>query len=700
MSSSGGRGDDYEVDVVGGQGVQIGSGNVQNVVGVDPSGLPPPQTVGAGVTVHNLPAASAVFLGRDLRVLADQLGGDDVGVVVGQAGAVHGLGGIGKSELVNHYARGYLARYSLVWWITADSSENLGLGLAALTRRLHPVATLADAQAFAVGWLQANTGWLLVLDNVEDVNDIADLLGVVGANGQVLVTTRRDLGAARWAVLGLTPFRLGVLARAASVELLTRLTGRSADGAERLAVDLGDLPLALEQAAAYISQHDRMSFDDYRTLLSGQFARVAGSSGFGGKDDRAVASVWTLTMAAVTAESALAARVLDVLAWLAPDDLPEKVLFLAAEDPADVDDALALLTSYSMVSRADRMVSVHRLVQAVTRQSLEDAGAAEAVQQQVAWLLNRAIPDDPMNNVRGWPLWAALLPHIDAFTASLAEDHQVVDILRVLNHAATYRQYQGQGAAAIDQYEGVLADRRRLLGDDDTDTLATRHSLAVALREAGQLEEAIDKFESVLADERRLLGDDHTLTLITRNQLASAYLGAKRLDEVIGEYSRVLTAQRRLLGDHHLDTLITRLNLAGAYLDDGRPDEAIDEFEEVLAEQRALLGEDHPYSLTTRTQLAGAYQAAGRLDEAIDQLENVLADQRTLVGEKHPHTLITRHNLAVAHLKAGRLDEAIGELENVLADERALLGDDHPQTLITRNNLAAARQEAQRRGEN
>src|SRR5262245_20459057 len=159
--------------------MQIGAGNNQTNIGVDVARLPPPQRTGAGGMVHNLPRESAVFLGRDLQVLADQLGGDDVGVVVGQAGAVHGLGGIGKSELVNHYARANLSRYSLVWWITADSGDNVELGLAALTRRLHPMAKLADAQQWAVGWLQANPGWLLVLDNVETVDDIAGLLGLV-----------------------------------------------------------------------------------------------------------------------------------------------------------------------------------------------------------------------------------------------------------------------------------------------------------------------------------------------------------------------------------------------------------------------------------------------------------------------------------------------------------------------------------------
>ncbi|SNY33459.1 tetratricopeptide repeat protein [Paractinoplanes atraurantiacus] len=685
MSSGG-----YEVDVTGGQGVQVGSGNTQTNIGVYAHRLPPPQSAGPGVVVHNLPRQSAVFLGRDLRVLADQLGGDDVGVVVGQAGAVHGLGGIGKSELVNHYAREYLSRYSLVWWITADNIENLNLGLAALTRRLHPVATLADAQAWALGWLQANTGWLLVLDNVEDVNDIADLLGVVGTNGQILVTTRRDLGAARWATLGLTPFRLGVLSRPASIDLLTRLTGRAEDreGADRLAEDLGDLPLALEQAAAYVSQHARMSFDDYRTLLSSQFARVASASGFGGKDDRAVSLVWTLTMSTITGKSPLAGQMMDVLAWLAPDDLPDEVLAPLADDPADIDDALALLASYSMLNQVDGMVSVHRLVQAVTRQSQEKA--AEAAQLHATELLARALPNDPINNVRGWPRWSTLLPHIDALIAGLSSEHQNQLILRVGDRAATYRQLQGQTKAAIDQFELVLAHRLRIAGDEHRTTMVSRANRASAYREAGRLEEAIREFESVLAQSRRLRGQEHLDTLICRSNLASTYQAAGRLREAIPEFESALADSRRLLGEEHPDTLTLWNNLAGAYRTAGRLEEAIREFESVLTESRRLLGEEHPTTLIARINLAGTHHAAGRLEEAIRGLESVLADSRQWMGEDHPNTLSARNNLASAYQAAGRLEEAIREFESVLADRRRLLGEDHPSTLISRDNLAYA----------
>ncbi|GAA4263882.1 hypothetical protein [Dactylosporangium darangshiense] len=445
------------VSIPGGHGVQVGDHNTQTNVGVNASTMPPAQRVTVDGLVHNLPAASGVFVGRDLAALAGSLHGDGTGVVVGQA-AVHGLGGIGKTELVLHYARAFADRYQLVWWVTADTVENVGLGLAALTRRLHPVATLADAQAWATGWLQSNHGWLLVLDNVENADDITPLLGLIAGQGHVVVTTRRDLGRARWTRLGLTPLRLDRLDRAASIELLTRLTGcGDTAAAGRLAADLGDLPLALEQAAAYISQHDGLGIDDYRTLLRTQFARVAADGGEGGAAQRTVASVWRVTMDAIRARSALATRIMTLLAWLAPEALPEDVLSPLVDDPADLGDALALLGSYSMINRHAGMISVHRLVQAVTRVSAHPTGPDNDAAEQTAQLLWAAIPDDSINNFAGWPRWNALLPHIDALLAHLPAEHENTAALHVGERAAKYRKFQGRLATAISQFEQVLA---------------------------------------------------------------------------------------------------------------------------------------------------------------------------------------------------------------------------------------------------
>jgi hypothetical protein len=338
----------------------------------------------------------------------------------------------------------------------------------------------------------------------------------------VVVTTRRELGTARWARLGLAPLRLGVLDRAASVQLLHRLTGLDdAVGAGRLAAALGDLPLALEQAAAYVSQHNGFGFGDYHRLLTDRFGLVAADPGEGGSVQRTVATIWRASMDAVAARPLLTVRVLGALAWLAPDALPEDVLSGLADDPVAVGAAPAVLASFSLVTRGAGQVSVHRLVQAVVRQEQDPATAADAVTAAVA-AIKRAIPDDPMTNVAGWPRWNQLLPHIDALTGHAGPGHTYTDLMYVNDQAATYRQVQGQPAAAIGLFEQVLTDRRRVLGDDHPRTLNSRNNLAGAYQAAGRVAEAIDLYEQLLTDRRRVLGDDHPDTRNTASLLRNA----------------------------------------------------------------------------------------------------------------------------------------------------------------------------------
>ncbi|MFG3553698.1 tetratricopeptide repeat protein [Micromonospora sp. NPDC047557] len=670
-------------------GIQIGNNNSQTNVGVDPARLPPPQRVGDGeAVVDNLPAESQVFVGRDLEQIDALLAGAARGVAVGQA-AVHGLGGIGKSELVLHYARHRLERYQLVWWLTADSPEAIAAGLSGLTRRLHPVATLADAYEWAVGWLQTNRGWLLVLDNVEDVEHILDLLGLVRGRGDVLVTTRRDVGGAWSRRSGLAPLRLGVLARAASVDLLHQLTGLDdPEGAGRLADELGDLPLALEQAAAFISRRPDVDFDGYRQRLTTRFPRTAAYPGLRGGSERTIARVWAVTMDAIAGQLPLAVRVLDVLAWLAPEGLPVDVVYPLADDPEDVQDAIALLASYSMISRTDGTIGVHRLVQAVTR--AKHANDTDSPVDVATSLLAAAIPDDPSRNPAGWPRWTALLPHVDALTAGVPADARTPEQMYLLGQAATFRQRQGQHATAIKQFEQVRADCRRLLGDDHPNTLTSVGNLASAYQSVGRVAEAIKLYEQGWADCRRVLGDDHRHTLASVNNLAGAYRAVGRTDEALALYERTLTASRRVLGDDHPDTLGAVHNLAVAFGSVGRVAEAVTLFERTLSDCRRVFGDDHPHTLTAVHNLAGAYQRAGRVAEAITLFEQGWDDCRRVLGDDHPETLISVNNLAATYRLSGRVAEAVTLYEQALADSRRILGDDHPHTLTLVNNLADA----------
>ncbi|KRV50892.1 hypothetical protein AQ490_13140 [Wenjunlia vitaminophila] len=646
--------------------------------------------------MHNLSHAHAPILGRDAELAwLDQVVREGNSVITQ---AVHGLGGVGKSTLALHYARAHRQDHTLTWWITADSPERITAGLAALAERLQARPTshvsTANQATWALTWLQTHPGWLLVLDNVEDPAHLEPHLGQLDA-GHVLITSRRATG---WRHLA-HPVRIDVLAPGPAADLLGRASGHTSPdhrpALTELAADLGYLPLALEQAGAYITRH-HVSITTYRERLAHHPARIHATPARAGQHEATVARVWHLTLDSIAAQDPLAVRLLSVLAWLAPDQLPRDVLTVLGQDVLAVDEALALLADYSMITLTPDTVSVHRLVQTTTRtidphDPHRTQDAVTTARHHATALLNAALPDgDPEVDLGAWPRWKALLPHIHAHAALTEPRHDPPGTDRLFSMTALFLARQGQTDLAVAYGERAVHTAARLHGTLHPDTLASRNNLAMAHQAAGDPNSAIPLHESVLADSVRTLGPDHPYTLNSRNNLARAYHAANDVDRAISLHESILADSARVLGPDHPLTLTTRNNLARAYQAADDVDRAIPLHESVLADSARVLGPDHPLTLTTRDYLASAYQAAGHLDRAIEVFESVIADCERVLGPRDPQTLASRGGLASAYQAAGDLDRAIPLHESILADLERVLGPDHPDTLHSRNNLGIA----------
>jgi tetratricopeptide (TPR) repeat protein len=540
-----------------------------------------------------LPPATPIFVGRPLGAVDEALASGD-GVVIGPDDA-HYLGGIGTSQLAVQFAYARAHHYPLRWWIAADNTDSIDAGLASLADAVDASGGeqrgTAQARGAAVAWLQAHPGWLLVLDNVLDPGHVAGLVDEVHNAGHVIVTTSWSLDTAPYR--GLRPLLVEPLDQAAGIELLTRISGRpGGDAAGRIVERLDGLPLALELAGAYLSQQPRLSFDGYLEALAT------------GADAAA-----QLNIAAVTPESPLARTLLDVLAYLGPDQVPESLLEPLG-DAAGRYDALTRLGAYRLITRTPAGINLHRRVQAVAR-----AGAPNGLDRAIQ-LLSQAVPQANVSTVESWPAGRALLPHIDAVTRHLppvAPSGPVTPETRALfirNQAATYQLRQGQFASAIARYASILTDHERLLGNGHPDSLAALSNLASAYEAAGDHAAAITRYEDLVDARRRLLGLDHELTIVTSEHLARLYRTASQPVRAIGLYERVLASRGRVLGDDHRETHRARSELAYAYWDAGNAAAAVPLFATVHAACRRLLGPDHPETLTMERYLASARQAA------------------------------------------------------------------------------------------
>lgn len=335
--------------------------------------IPRPSEVTPPAGTHNLPRIpAAVFTGRT-SALERLPNGVEPEASSMATRVICGSRGVGKSELALQHAAARLDEYGLIWWIVAGNARQLQAGLAALAARLCPqvatVGTTASQAGWATAWLQAHSGWLLILDSVSEPADVQALLGQL-AGGHILATARHDTG---WDEIT-EPVHLDVLDPRSAAELITTLTGRQDDAdktvAASIAAELGYLPLALDQAAAYIDQAD-ITFPDYLERLRQHPADVY-TAAEDMKAQQTISRIWGITIEAIGARLPDAIKLLHILACYAPDSIPRFIV--GGGDMTrrhDLDEALGVLASYHMITLARDVVSMHELVQAavMARQS-------------------------------------------------------------------------------------------------------------------------------------------------------------------------------------------------------------------------------------------------------------------------------------------------------------------------------------------
>ncbi len=645
---------------------------------------PPPDSV---LRVWNIPARNPGFTGRDglLAAVRERLVAGDRAVVQ----ALQGMGGVGKTQLAIEYAHRFAEAYDVTWWVNAEQAGLIGDQFAALGAALgcvQPGAGSETVRAAVLADLRQRGRWLLVFDNAEDPADIRPWLP--GGGGHVLITSRERA----WAEIAAL-VEVDVLARAESVAILqNRVTGLGASDADRLAVQLGDLPLAVAQAAGFMAETS-MSAAQYLDLLRTQAGKLLDQPAPGSSYPRSLAAATRLAADRLDGEDPAAAQLASVCAFLAPEPIPEDLFTSApgelpgelaarAADPLAWRQTLAHLARQSLARIDQRGLVLHRLTQAILRDRLTGEQAA-ATRDCSEAILAAADPGDPLNPVT-WPRWAQLMPHLLAADLAATDSR---DLRRMACNACWYLLARGDNRTAHDFAMALRQHWRDRLGDDQENTLAVAYYLAWALRAMGRYAEARARDEDTLARCRRVLGEDHPATLSAAHGLAidltclGDYQAARELDEDT-------LARRRVLGEDHPDTLSSANNLAIDLRELGDYQAARELDEDTLARSRRVLGEDHPRTLQSASNLAldlsnlGDYQAARELDE------DTLARYRRVLGEDHPSTLSSANGLAMDLANLGEYQAARELDEDTLARRRRVLGEDHPSTLSSANNLA------------
>src|SRR5579859_4617255 len=619
--------------------------------------------------------------------------------------ALFGLGGVGKTQVAVEYVFKYRSKYHSTFWISAATLADLQTGFQEIAEKTKCVTVdqkdAASTAKAVLRWLEQQTSWLLVLDNLDEISIVDGYLpDISSGNGHLLITTRNQDPTA----IPAQGLEVEVFDSDDAVDLLLlRATGTKESQSEthsvgaEIVAELGYLPLAIEHAAAFIRQSlpDISKFLDIYSKSRKRFLERVPKQNYA--YSRAVAATFLLSFDAVKKINPNAAELLTLFAFLNPDGIlidflqagrnglgePLKTL---VGDSFGFGAALADLGQYSLIrqANADQTISVHRLVQAVLRDNLD----ADRKTQFMKFTVSLFLSGFPHFQEDKRELCRRYQAQVDGPLQTLFE-LGTENVAKISVRFALFLDADGK-ASACESFERIAVDiQTNIFGAEHPDTLTSMNNLASTYWSLGRLKKAAALQEEVLGKRRRILGAEHPDTLTSMGDLGLTYRAQGRTGEAAALQEEVLEKSRRILGAEHPDTLTSMGNLASTYQDQGRTGEAAALQEEVVEKSRRILGAEHPDTLTSMGNLASTYQAQGRTGEAAALQEEVVEKHRLILGAEHPDTLRSMSNVASTYCAQGRTAEAAVLQEEVLEKRRQILGAEHPDTLTSMNNLAS-----------
>jgi tetratricopeptide (TPR) repeat protein len=663
---------------------------------ISTGGLTVPDTTSARPTAlwRGVPPKNPNFTGREdvLLALRSQL---STGITALVPVALHGLGGVGKTQIAIEFIYRFAADYDLICWVSGEVPMQLRSDLAAIGPDLNvptggDLAQTLSAVCDALDRGQPYSRWLLVVDNADEPAELLPLLPQAG--GHILITSRNQT----WSGFAQT-FGVAEFTRDESISLIRRRgRGISQEDAGRLAEALGDLPIAVEQAAAWQAESG-MSVRRYLTLLEDQITTLLTENPPAGYKLSVVAA-WVLAFDDLQRQSPEGAELVQLCSFLGPEPIPYTLLWSfrhASGLPPDlermlVDDVLFHRAVRHVGQRAllkvdpgQETLTEHRLVQAVLRERLSAERQAEmtALVWKLLIVANPGRPDDQRN----WDMLSTINRHLRASKIVEASDRAarrvVIDQIRFLYNL-------GDHVSSNNLAEEVVRKWRESSGASDEQTLIASRLLGIVRRDLGLMEEARAINEDTLERCRAVFGPEHEHTLVTANSYAcdlrvsGSYAEALALDETL------LRQHNAVFGENEESTFRSAHNLAVDMRLNGRYRDAYDLDLDTLRRRRQVLGEKRWETWSSAGTVGRDLRGLGEFAESARYLEEAIPPCSVLLGPEHPEVIRMKMDLAATLRRLGRLDDARKLAEECVELNRRRFGQRHNYTLSAMTTLA------------
>jgi tetratricopeptide (TPR) repeat protein len=640
------------------------------------------------------------FLGRDaeLAKIRQQL---QVGqaTALSQPQAISGLGGIGKTQLALEYAYRYHQDYTAVLWAHAESTDALTssyIAIAALLRLPEREAKEQDITVQAVKtWLQTHRAWLLILDNADNLALLPAFLPPILA-GHLLLTTRaaateRLAHRLEIETLLLEQGALFLLRRATLLALdadLSHVSHQEQELARQLSLELGGLPLALDQAGAYLEETGCGLADYQQIYRHHRDELLLKRGGLISDHSEPVATTWSISFQQAQEKNPATADLLCVCAFLAPDVIPEEILtagasFLGpvlapvAADPFRLNQALEALRAYSLIRRnpTEKMLSIHRLVQAVLQDTLEKE-ARHIWRERAMLAVNAAFPHVE-HETR--PQCERLLTQALFATQSIEQDQvRVEEAGRLLYEMASYLRDRARYAEAESLLQRALRIQEQHLGPEHLEVATTLVGLASLYTAQGQYAEAESLLQRALRIREQRLGLEHPDVATTLNSLANLYIGGlDKYAEAEPLLQRALYILERQSGPKHFNAASPLASLAALYRRLGQYTKAEPLYRRALLLQEQRWGSENPRVAYSLSSLANLYSKQGKSAEAEPLYRRALCLLERQLGLGYPEATPPLLELATIYCDLGRYTEAEPLYQRALHIQEQQLGSKH-----------------------
>lgn len=581
--------------------------------------------------------------------------------------ALYGLGGVGKTQIATEYAYRYLNNYDYIFWVNADSQERLISSYVKIASHLKVLGRNVQDQSHVIEavkhWLTTHERWLLIFDNADEIKIIKQFIPS-GKHGHVLLTTQaRAIGTMmdRIEILEMESEEgeLFLLRRAkciAADALLNAASEADQEIAKKIVEQLGGLPLALDQAGAYIEETE-CGLAVYLELYSIHVLELLRHRGIALNHPNPVTRTWALSFEKIENVSPAAVELLRLCAFLHPDGIPEEIFIKAASGPEPilnmvgldalaVNNAISEILKYSLLRRIPKnnSIKIHRLVQVVLKKEMEEA-TQRLWSERAVRAVNRCFPEVEFDK---WPDCQRLLSNAEICTKLIIKwKFNFIESVKLLNKTATYFVEQGRFGEA----EPLFHEAKELLGENDPEMATILNGLAGLMCAQGRYKDAKSNYELALGVARKVskssfknIVPDIAASLnglAVLNEIDCCYDDAEKL------YKRSLRFRKKFSGSDHYIVAHSLNNLAALYCTRSFFDKAKPLYELSLEIMKNFFNKNHPYISASLEGLASTYIFQGNFDIAEEYLKESLQILETTFGNDHPDVADSYSNLVL-----------------------------------------------------